>query len=119
MTIDTDGNLAALRAYEREQDLQDQADRALEEAKQSLADDLFDAYHEDNQDVILEVEDFLMNEEHANTVLAALRNNLTRDGVALRTNYIKAVGQMLEDFVHNRGFDTLDEIEQFRSDFKL
>ncbi len=55
----TDRNLAALRAHEREQDALAAAEQAHEDAISELADDLFDAYITGDQDVIDEVDDYL------------------------------------------------------------
>lgn len=55
--MNTDGNLAALDAYLREQDALDEADRIYEEAKQELSDALYGAFYDGNPDVVLEVID--------------------------------------------------------------
>lgn len=72
MTHNTDGNLAALRAYEREQDELYEADMALERAQNELADDLFDAYITGDQDVIDEVDDYLASYPWTKRVRAAM-----------------------------------------------
>lgn len=53
--IDTDGNLAALRGYEREQDRLEAQDEAERQARQDISDSLFDAYATGNSEVVDEV----------------------------------------------------------------
>src|SRR5690554_1419701 len=72
MGDNTDGNLAALRAYEREQDALAAADQAHEAAISELADDLFDAYILGDQDVIDEVDDWLRDYPWTERVRAAM-----------------------------------------------
>lgn len=64
MRYDTDGNLAALRQYEREQDALDAQDIALENAQRELADALYDAYLTNNEQVIDEVNEILTEDEY-------------------------------------------------------
>src|SRR5690554_2603845 len=68
----TDGNLSALRAYEREQDALAAAEQAYEDAGSELADDLFDAYITGDQDVIDEVDDWLRDYPWTERVRAAM-----------------------------------------------
>lgn len=72
MTHNTDGNLAALSAYEREQDALYAADQAHEQAISELADDLFDAYITGDADVIDEVDDWLRDYPWTERVRAAM-----------------------------------------------
>jgi hypothetical protein len=72
MTYNTDGNLAALRAYEREQDALYEAEQAHEAAISELADDLFDAYILGDADVIDEVDDWLGDYPWTERVRAAM-----------------------------------------------
>lgn len=72
MRGNTDGNLAALRAYEREQDALHEAEQAHESAISELADDLFDAYITGDQDVIDEVDEYLREYPWAERVRAAI-----------------------------------------------
>ena len=72
MTYNTDGNLAALRAYEREQDALADADQAHEAAISELADGLFDAYITGDADVIDEVDDWLRDYPWTERVRAAM-----------------------------------------------
>ena len=65
----TDGNLAALNAYQREMDLLDDMDTALEIAQGELSDDLFEAYYKSNQDVIDEVKDYTEDAEVTRNLL--------------------------------------------------
>lgn len=74
MKYNTDGNLAALRAYEREQDALDAADMALDEARQEFSNDLFDAYFGKNYAVIDEVEELAAEEDAINNLLKKLRD---------------------------------------------
>lgn len=68
----TDGNLAALRAYEREQDALAAADQAHEDDISVLADDLFDAYIMGDSDIIAEVDDYLASYPWTERVRAAM-----------------------------------------------
>ena len=68
----TDGNLAALHAYEREQDALAYAEQAHEAAISELADDLFDAYITGDPDVIDEVDDWLRDYPWTERVRAAM-----------------------------------------------
>jgi len=72
MTNNTDGNLAALNAHQREQDELAAADQAHEAAISELADDLFDAYITGDQDVIDEVDDWLRDYPWTERVRAAM-----------------------------------------------
>jgi hypothetical protein len=72
MTHNTDGNLAALRSYEREQDALAAADQAHEDAISELADELFDAYITGDADVIDEVDDWLRDYPWTDRVRAAM-----------------------------------------------
>ncbi len=72
MGSSTDGNLAALRAYEREQDALAAAEHAHEAAISELADDLFDAYITGDADVIDEVDDWLRDYPWTERVRAAM-----------------------------------------------
>jgi len=72
MTHNTDGNLAALRAYEREQDALAYAEQAHEAAISELADDLFDAYILGDQDAIDDVDDWLSDYPWTERVRAAM-----------------------------------------------
>lgn len=67
--INTDGNLAALNAYQREQDHLDDMDIGLEASQGELSDALFEAYYKSNQDVIDEVNDYLEDTEVTRTML--------------------------------------------------
>lgn len=58
--FNTDGNLAALRTYEREQDALQAADDYRQRLRQDLADDLFDKYVEGDEDIIMEVDERLL-----------------------------------------------------------
>lgn len=60
-----DGNLAALNIYQREQDLLDDQDNALEFARDEFADALFEAFFKSNIDVIDEVQDYLEDAEES------------------------------------------------------
>ena len=117
MNYNTDGNLAALNAYQREQDALDEANRILEEAQQELADDLFDAYMSNNYSVIDEVDDSLTDTDTMDDLIKQLRDNWTTDCMALRTAYMKVIGGTCEGIAGR--CETLDEIEGFRRDFDL
>src|SRR5690554_5647829 len=72
MGCNTDGNLAALRTYEREQDALAADDQAHEAAISELADDLFDAYITGDADVVDEVDDWLRDYLWTERIRAAM-----------------------------------------------
>ena len=56
--MNTDGNTAALNAYQREQDVLDDQDNALLAAQQELSNDLFDGYFEGNMACVDWIDDY-------------------------------------------------------------
>lgn len=115
--MNTDGNLAALRTYERQQDAIAEGDAHLESLQQALADDLFDAYLSNNFAVIDEVDDALRGVDTLDNMLKQLRDSWTRDGMALRAAYMKVIGAVCEDIA--KGRTTPDEFDRFRREFDL
>lgn len=118
MNYNTDGNLAALDAYLREQDELDQQDAAIEEAQEELSHNLFNAYFDDNQDVVNEVEDSLLHtDDIIDAMLDALRSNFTENGAALRTAYMKHVSDACTAIAQR--FEDMGRIDDAYNHFKL
>lgn len=109
-----DGNLAALRAYEREQDALDAADMALDEARQEFSNDLFDAYFGKNYAAIDEVDDSLTDTDTMDNLLKKLRDNWTTDGMEFRTAYMKVVAETCDQIAKGA-----DDVDEFRREFGL
>lgn len=85
----------------------------IEAMQAQLSDDLFEAYFDENDDVVTEI-DFVLAEP---SFFKALRENFTADGVALRSAFRKQVALACDATA--KGFDTVQEIEKFRADNKV
>lgn len=89
------------------------ADEAAEledliEAMQSqLSDDLFEAYFDENDDVVTEI-DFVLSEP---SFFKALRENFTADGVALRSAFRKQVALACDAVA--KGQTTIESIKRY------
>ena len=83
-----DGNLAALRDYEREQDALDDQDEALRVAQQELSNDLFDGYFEGNSACVDWVDETILDDEDTtNNLLDKLRAQYMKPPADLRAAY--------------------------------
>ena len=78
MAYCTDGNLAALAAYERKQDELAAADEALEQAQAELSDGLFEAYFNGKGNAVLEVNDQLTEEQYLDRLIELIREYFNR-----------------------------------------
>ena len=86
--MNTDGNLAALRAYEREQDALDDQDSALLAAQQELSNDLFDGYFTGNGACVDWVDETILDEEDtANNLLNKFRERYLKGAHGMRAEY--------------------------------
>lgn len=85
----------------------------IEAMQAQLSDDLFEAYFDENDDVVTEI-DFVLCEP---SFFKALRDNFTADGVALRSAFRKQVALACDAVAKN--FDTVQRIEKFRADNKV
>lgn len=113
-----DGNTAAINRHLREQDQLAAQDQQLEEATEKLADDLFEAYFDDNQDVVDEVFDSIVNtDDWITPMLDGLRQNFTSDGYALRSCYRQYIAKACESIAER--CDDMDKIESYYRAFKL
>ena len=83
-----DGNLAALNAYQREQDAIDDQDEALRVAQQELSNDLFDGYFEGNSACVDWIDEVILDDEDtANNLLDKLRAQYMKPPADLRAAY--------------------------------
>ena len=84
-----DGNLASLRAYEREQDALEDQDNALLKAQQELSNDLFDGYFEGNSACVDWIDEVILDDEDtANNLLDKMRAQYLKPLAAnMRTAY--------------------------------
>jgi len=83
-----DGNLAALNAYQREQDALEDQDEALRVAQQELSNDLFDGYFEGNGACVDCVDETILDDEDtANNLLNKLRAQYMKPPTGLRAAY--------------------------------
>lgn len=115
MTYNTDGNLAALRQYECQQDKIYQAEERLETARQELADDLFDGYMSDNYSVIDEVDARMVaSRDTIDNLLKKLRDNFTTDCQAMRTQYMKIIACVCEEIAGE-----YDDMAKAYKDFEI
>ena len=122
MTYNTDGNLAALNAYQREQDAIADGEEYLERLQQELADDMFDAYVTGNSNVIDEVDDALASDERK---IVLMRKAMTKEcqrpvmgrGCELYETYWKLLDSVCLDIA--KRCTTPDEFDKFRREFEL
>ena len=110
-----DGNLAALRQYEREQDKLDQQEAELNRARAALAEDMIEAYFSGNQAVIDWITDDLMS-DYYKAVEAALRQAVTDPQFDIRQFWRELVTRYIED---DSETDDLDSIEMSRRGFGI
>ncbi len=123
--MNTDGNLAALRQYEREQDALEAADLNIEALQLSLAIDLFEAYATKNYAVIDEVNDSLTDTDVTDNLINKLREAATKEckrpkmgrGCLLYSAYEKVVDLVCRDIAQR--YTTEGEIEAAREGFEL
>lgn len=113
-----DGNTAAINRKLREEDNLAAQEQQLEEAVEKLADDLFEAYFDDNSAVVDEVFDSIVNTDDIVTpLLDDLRANFTQDGYAMRTVYRKRIAQACEA-IAGRCQD-MEKVERYYREFGL
>src|SRR6056297_1268609 len=110
-----DGNLAALRKYEREQDKLDQQEIELTRARAALAEDMIEAYFNGNQAVVDWITDDLMS-DYYKAVEAALRQAVTDPQFDIRAFWRDLVTKYIED---DSETDDLDSIEMSRRGFGI
>ena len=77
--MNTDGNLAALNAWQRDQDAIEAGDLHLEKLQQELADDIYDAYITGNENAVNEVEDALTDAKTMANLLGRLRAAMEKE----------------------------------------
>jgi hypothetical protein len=75
----TDGNLAALNAWQREQDEIEAGELHLEKLQQELADDIYDAYITGSENAVNEVEDALTDTQTMGNLLGRLRAAMEKE----------------------------------------
>ena len=119
---DTDGNLAALRAHEREQDALEAADLELEAAQVETANDLFDGYFTKNYAVIDEVNDALLDTDTTDNLINKLREAGTAEcqrpvmgrGCEVWPVYKNLIDAVCLEIAQR--CKTMEELERFRLD---
>ncbi len=123
--MNTDGNLAALHQYEREQDALEAAGLNIEALQLSLSIDLFEAYVTKNHAVIDEVNDSLTDSDVIDNLIDKLREAVTEEckrpemgrGCLLYSAYEKVVDEVCRDIAGR--YTTGGEIEAARKEFEL
>ena len=116
MNYDTDGNLAALRQYEREQDALYEADEAFEELLGELSDELFEAYFEGNTGVVDEVNDAFTLTEFEGELEEICREYFNRP-MKMHDEYREFIGRVCDAIA--KRCDDLYDVEGYRREFKL
>jgi len=99
----TDGNLAALNSYLREQDALDAQDEAERQERQEQADGMFDAYFEGDEEAVEELNDMIYsNADNQERLLEILRRNFdpspANDGKALQNEYREFIIEMCDEY---------------------
>lgn len=125
MSHKTDGNLAALNAYLRQEDERDAAQERLEEARQELADALFDAYVGGDGNVIIEVDDILTDVDQTDWLLNKLRLAMTKEcsrpvmgrGGEIYQAYLDVLSDACETIA--KRCKTEEDFDSYYQDFKL
>ena len=113
-----DGNLAALRAYQREQDALDDQDNALIRAQQELSDDLFDGYFEGNSACVDCIDDFMFdNIEVIDNLLDKMRKSFMGRPADPRIAYKSAIGEVCDTLAAQQ--KTHEDIENERHECGL
>ena len=116
--MNTDGNLAALRAYEREQDALDDQDNALLKAQQELSNDLFDGYFEGNSACVDWIDDFMFdNIEVMNDLIDKMRESFMGKPADPRIAYKSAIGDVCDTLAAQQ--KTHEDIENERHECGL
>ena len=116
--MNTDGNLAALRAYEREQDALDDQDNALLKAQQELSNDLFDGYFEGNSACVDWIDETILDDEDtANNLLNKLRAQYPKPPADPRIAYKSAIGDVCDTLAAQQ--KTHEDIENERHECGL
>lgn len=121
--MNTDGNLAALHQYERDQDALESAGLIIEALQLSLAIDLFEAYVTKNYAVIDEVNDSLTDTDTTDNLINKLREAATEEckrpktarGCLLYSAYEKVVDSVCRDIAGR--YTTESEIEAARKEY--
>lgn len=123
--MNTDGNLAALHQYERDQDALESADLKIEVMQHNLAIDLWEAYVTKNYAVIDEVNDSLTDSDVIDNLIDKMREAVTEEckwpkmgrGCLLYSAYEKVVDEVCRDIAGR--YTDEDEIERFRREFGI
>lgn len=120
--MNTDGNLAALNAYQAEADEQASEELRLENARSQLAEDLFEAYICGNAEVVERINDSLYESETwAETLRTAMVTECNRPVMGRGCVIYKAVMTLMDDqctAIAKRA-KTRKEIAQIYCDFDL
>ena len=109
MSYNTDGNLAALAAYEREQDALAAADEALEQAQAGLSDGLFEAYFNGKENAVLEVNDQLTEEQYPDRLIELNREYFNRP-IEYHDQYREMIIEICDQIAN--GYDDIEEVER-------
>ena len=116
--MNTDGNTAALNAYQREQDVLDDQDNALLAAQQELSNDLFDGYFEGNMACVDWIDEVILDDEDtANNLLKALREKLMKPPSTLRDVYKAIIANICDELATD--LKTHEDIEKERHECGL
>ena len=113
MAYNTDGNLAALAAYEREQDALAAADEALEQAQTDLSEGLFDAYFNGKENAVLEVNDQLTEEKHLDRLIELNREYFNRP-IEYHDQYRELIIEICDSIAARH--DSIDDVEMAGND---
>ena len=116
MSYNTDGNLAALDAYLREQDELDQAEAALHAAQNELADGLFEAYFNGNTHVVDEINDMLTEEEYTYRLIELNREYFNRP-IEYHDQYRELIIEVCNKIADR--YETIDDVETASAAFRL
>jgi len=122
MTYNTDGNLAALRQYEREQDAINMAEDMFEQELQNFVDSMTEAYVDGNQAVVEEINTRLVESENwTNYVHKALKAEFLKPVKMRGSHSYEALLEMVEDACKEiaSGCDTVEELEHRSIDYGL
>jgi len=102
--------------YER----QCEHDEALESAQNDMADNLFDAYMSGNVNVVMEVDEYLIEDEDFFTSLrkAYEPKSWVKDrGAAMHKAYMESISEICDKIATS--YDTFDKLEKAELDFKI
>lgn len=109
MNYNTDGNLAALAAYEREQDALAAADEALEQAQADLSDGLFEAYFNGKEHAVLEVNDQLTEEKYTDRLIELNREYFNRP-IEYHDQYRELIIEICDSIAN--GYNDIEDVER-------